>query len=78
LRVLSEMINGKAGVIPPPECEIPPGLKAVKLDTWRLRLIDKTVIEGKHTSRLFIQLKDVLLDKGEIDISAGYVWPKLG
>jgi hypothetical protein len=76
MRVLSELINGKAGVIPPPECEIPSGLKAIKLDTWRLRLVDKTVIEGKNTAQLFSQLKTALLNKGEIDISAGFVWPK--
>ena len=50
----------------------------VKLDSWRVRLIDKTVIEGKNTSAAFSQLKNALLDRGEIDISAGYVWPKLG
>ena len=50
----------------------------VKLDSWRLRLIDKTVIEGKNTNAAFAQLKNSLLDKGEIDISAGFVWPKLG
>jgi hypothetical protein len=78
LVVLNEIINGRGGTVPPPECEAPPGLKVTRLDTWRLRLIDKTVIEGKNTGAAFSQLKNALLDRGEIDISAGHVWPKLG
>ena len=71
LIVLSEIINGRGGVVPPPECEAPPGFKVARLDTWRLRLIDKTVIEGKNTGAAFSQLKNALLDRGEIDISGG-------
>jgi AAA domain/Bifunctional DNA primase/polymerase, N-terminal len=78
LMVLSEIINGRGGTVPPPECDAPAGFKVARLDTWRLRLIDKTVLEGKNTGAAFSQLKNALLDKGEIDISAGYVWPKLG
>jgi hypothetical protein len=78
LVVLSEIINGRGGIAPPSECEAPPELKVARLETWRLRLIDKTVIEGKNTGAAFSQIKNALLDGGEIDISAGYVWPKLG
>jgi AAA domain len=78
LVVLSEIINGRGGTAPPSDCEAPPGLKVARLETWRLRLIDKTVIEGKNTGAAFSQLKNALLDRGEIDISAGHVWPKLG
>jgi hypothetical protein len=77
LAILGDMIAGKSGCPLPPECDAPDGLRGVKLESWRLRLIDKTVIEGKNTSAAFSQLKNALLDRKEIDISHGFVWVPL-
>lgn len=74
LTVLAEMIAGRAGEQLPEECEAPAGLRGVLLDSWRLRLINKTVLEGKNTSAAFSQIKNALLDKKQIDIGDGYVW----
>ena len=73
LAVLSEMISAR-GVLLPPECPAPAGLRGVKLDSWRLRLIDRTIIEGKNPAAAFSQLKNALLDKRLIDIGAAHVW----
>jgi AAA domain/Bifunctional DNA primase/polymerase, N-terminal len=77
LAVLGELIGGGSGLVLPPECGATPGLRGTKLATWRLRLIDKTVIEGKNTSAAFSQIKNALLDRKEIDISHGFVWVPL-
>jgi hypothetical protein len=77
LTVLSEMINGRAGQELPPGCEAPAGMRGVKLDSWKLRLIDKTVLEGKHAASVFSRLKRELLDAGEIDVGQGFVWVPL-
>jgi hypothetical protein len=74
LMVLREMIVGRAGVELPPECGTLKGMRGVKLDSWRLRLIDKTVISNKNASAAFSRLKDSLLRDKEIDISHGFVW----
>jgi hypothetical protein len=76
LMVLNEMINSR-GTGLPPECEAPKGLRGVKLDSWRARLVDKTVLEGKNVSAAFAQVKNALLDRREIDISHGHVWVPL-
>jgi hypothetical protein len=74
LMVLREMILGRAGVELPPECGTVKGMRGVKLDSWRLRLIDKTIITNKNASAAFSRLKDGLLRDKEIDISHGFVW----
>jgi hypothetical protein len=47
------------------------------LDSWRLRLVDRTIIEGKNPAAAFSQLKNALLDKRLIDIGAAHVWMPL-
>jgi hypothetical protein len=76
LVVLNEMVSAR-GTLLPPECDAPEGMMGVKLESWRVRLIDKTVIEGKNLTAAFSQLKNALLDRREIDISHGYVWVPL-
>jgi len=51
LAILNDLINGAVtGVVLPPECEAPAGLRGTKLETWRLRLIHKMVFDNKNTS----------------------------
>ena len=76
LAVLGEMI-GRSGEELPAECDAPAGLRGVKLESWRIRLIDKTVIEGKNQGATFSQIKNALLDLKAIDIGHGYVWVPL-
>jgi hypothetical protein len=77
LTVLREMTLGQAGVELPQECGACPGLRGVKLESWRIRHIDKTIIEGRNTRAAFSQLKNDLMDRKEIEVSQGYVWMPL-
>jgi hypothetical protein len=74
LQTLAEMAAGPSGEPLPDECGGPLGLRGVKLDLWRLRLIDRTVIEGKNVRALFSRLKTTLLEQGQIQIGCGLVW----
>jgi hypothetical protein len=76
LAVLVEMI-AKNGVPLPAACAAPAGVQGVKLETWRLRLVDKTIVEGKNPRAAFGQLKNALLDRHLIDIGEGFVWVPL-
>jgi hypothetical protein len=74
LTVLREMTVGRAGMELPPECGTIKGMRGVKLESWRLRLVDKTIITSKNASAAFSRLKDGLLRDKEIDIFHGFVW----
>ena len=75
LSVLIEQI-GRAGIALPNECGAR-GLRGVKMETWRMRLVDKTVIEGKHPARVFGRIKAGLLRRREIEVAHEFVWVPL-
>jgi hypothetical protein len=75
LSVLVEQIS-RIGIVLPAECGAH-GLRGIKMDTWRIRLVDKTVIEGKYPARMFGKIKAALLQRREIEVGHEFVWVPL-
>jgi len=75
LSVLVEQI-GRTGITLPKECGAP-GLRGIMVDDWRLRLLDKTIIEGKYAGNTFYRIKSALLRCHEIGVGHGFVWVPL-
>jgi hypothetical protein len=71
LSILIELI-GRTGSALPDACKAP-GLRGVAIDAWRLALMGKTVLEGKHAGNRFYKIKSVLLRCREINVGHGFV-----
>jgi AAA domain len=75
LRALDDVVIER-GQTPPSEFELPAGLRAVKADDWRDRLLSHDVVrrDGKNPRQDFKRLKDGLKARTLIGERDGLVW----
>jgi hypothetical protein len=77
LKALHEIIDD-AGIIPPHDSYIPPGMRAVTVDQWRDHTFKRGISgsgEMKSKQQAFRRAFDQLAENHRIAISEPYVWP---
>jgi hypothetical protein len=77
LKALHEIIDD-AGIIPPHDSYIPPGMRAVTVDQWRDHTFKRGISgsgEMKSKQQAFRRAFDQLAENHRIAVSEPYVWP---
>jgi hypothetical protein len=77
LKALHEIIDD-AGIIPPHDSYIPPGMRAVTVDQWRDHAFRRGISgsgEMKSKQQAFRRAFDQLAENHRIAVSEPYVWP---